>query len=113
MKLGQEIHHWTLAMTQEGYWCQRLHCDDLLHVFGSFTAHNPEDNSTLRVTNVVQLRIARFVEHIVNCAGYIVHAHLMECKVPELGVIMCVLDVLARVRITPYIGHPHIVALLV
>lgn len=113
MKLGQKIDHRTLAMAQEGNRCQCLHCNDLLHVFRSLTAHNPEDNGTLRVTNIVQLRIARFIEHIVNCAGYIVHAHLMESKVPELGVMMRVLDVLARVRIAPHIGHPHIVALLV
>lgn len=100
-------------MTEEGHRCQCLHSNDLLHVFGSLTAHNPEDNGTLRVSNVVQLRIARLIEHIVNCAGYIVHAHLMEGEVPVLGVMMRVLDVLPRVRIATHIGHPHIVALLV
>jgi len=55
MPLGQEVDHWTAAVLQKSHWGQALHQMDLVHVFGSFTGHNPKYNRSLRVTNVVQL----------------------------------------------------------
>lgn len=113
MKLGQEIDDRTLAVLQVGNWRQSLHKENLVHILGSLAAHDPEDNGALRVADVVQLLEARRIQYIVDCLGYIVHAHFMERKVPVLGLRMCVLHMLPGIRIASDIGHPDIVALLI
>lgn len=113
MPLGQEVDHRTAAVLEECHRCQSLHQNDLVHILGLLAGHDPEHNGSLGVTNVVQLAYARGIEDVVHCGGYIMLSHLVECKVPELGMVGAILNMLSRVRIATNIGHPDIVPLIV
>lgn len=113
MPLRQEVDHRTPTVLQVGHWSQSLHQDYFIHVLWPFTGHDPEHNRSLRMSNIMYLANTCIVQDVVNGAGNIMFAHLMERKVPELGVVGAVLDMFTGVGIAPDIRHPDVVALVV
>ena len=64
----------------------------------------------LGMSRVIQLRVPRLLEHVVDHGGQVVLCHVLPGEVPKLAAFRIQRAVAARVQVAADVTQPHIVA---